>query len=94
MSYTLEQIEEAMEIAADMDSDMFVKDTSHRARYTKPRKAMFFLMVRQGYPRRDIAKHYGVGEGAVYHKRIEVDHISDPQIRRLIYDAERILKNG
>lgn len=93
MKYTLEQIEEAIERLTDMDVSEFVNGRRER-RYTVPRKAMFFLMVRQGYPRRDIAKHYGVGEGAVYHKRIEVDHISDPQIRRLIYDAERILKNG
>ena len=92
MSYTLEQIEEAMEIAADMDADVFIKDTSHRARYTKPRKAMFFLMIKVGYKRKYIAEHYGVSEQAVCLKKAEA-YYPDSEIRRLMFNAEIILNN-
>ena len=91
--YTIEAIESAVEIATDLDIDVLVKDKSHRAKYTKPRKAMFYFMIRCGYSRKALADHYGVGPGAVYHKREEVTNISDPTIRRIIYDIEQILKD-
>ena len=45
MKYTLEQIEEAIERLTDMDVSEFVNARRER-RYTVPRKAMFYLMIK------------------------------------------------
>ena len=91
MRYTIEQIEEVIERLADMDVSEFVNGRRER-RYTVPRKAMFFIMLKQGYKRKFIAEHYGVGEQSVCLKKAEA-YYPDSEIRRLMFNAEIILNN-
>ena len=91
MRYTIEQIEEVIERLTDMDVSEFVNGGRER-RYTVPRKAMFFIMIKQGYKRKFIAEHYGVGEQSVCLKKAEA-YYPDSEIRRLMFNAEIILRN-
>ena len=91
MKYTLEQIEEAIERLTDMDVSEFVNGRRER-RYTVPRKAMFFLMIKGGYKRKYIAEHYGVSEQAVCLKKAEA-YYPDSEVRRLMFNAEILLEN-
>ena len=87
MKYTIEQIEEVIERLTDMDVSEFVNGGRER-RYTVPRKAMFFLMIKEGY----IAEHYGVSEQTVCLKKAEA-YYPDSEVRRLMFNAEIILNN-
>ena len=91
MTYTLEQIEEVIERLTDMDVSEFVNGRRER-RYTVPRKAMFFLMIKGGYKRKYIAERYGVSEQAVCLKKAEA-YYPDSEVRRLMFNAEIILNN-
>lgn len=91
MKYTLEQIEEAIERLTDMDVSEFVNGRRER-RYTVPRKAMFYLMIKVGYKRKFIAEHYGVGEQSVCLKKAEA-YNPGSEVRRLMFNVEIILNN-
>lgn len=91
MKYTIEQIEEVIERLTDMDVSEFVNGRRER-RYTVPRKAMFFLMIKVGYKRKYIAERYGVSEQAVCLKKAEA-YYPDSEVRRLMFNAEIILNN-
>ena len=91
MRYTIEQIEEVIERLTDMDVGEFVNGRRER-RYTVPRKAMFFLMIKVGYKRKYIAEHYGVSEQAVCLKKAEA-YYPDSEVRRLMFNAEILLEN-
>ena len=91
MRYKIEKIEEVIERLADMDVSESINGRRER-RYTVPRKAMFFIMLKQGYKRKFIAEHYGVSEQAVCLKKAEA-YNPDSEVRRLMFNAEIIMRN-
>ena len=91
MMHTIEQIEEVIERLTDMDVSEFVNGRRER-RYTVPRKAMFYLMIKEGYKRKHIAERYGVSEQSVCLKKAEA-YYPDSEVRRLMFNAEIVLNN-
>lgn len=65
-----------------------------KSEYTLARKALYYLLFKNGYRRIDISRMYGISPSAAIHSRREIEKriIHDRELKRIVMAAEIFLE--
>lgn len=88
-----EKIENALFEATGLTISQIHKKTL-KSEYTLARKALYYLLFKNGYRRIDISRMYGISPSAAIHSRREIEKriIHDRELKRIVMAAENFLE--